>query len=308
MQQNTLNIGFIGLGKMGAGICSNIQKAGFPLIVYNRTRAKTERFANEGAIIANSPREVAQNSDIILTSIMDDASLLDICNREDGIFAGLKPGTIHIGLTTILPSTSNTLEEMHKEKSCHYIAGPIAGRPDAAEAGKLVSFLGGESQAIETSRPLISSYSETILPVGDIPGTASAMKICANYMMMTQLVMLGEIFTFADKRGLNKEMILMMATTFFSGGGPMVYYSQKIKNRTFDDVGFDLTGGLKDAILFEKAFVDVGVRPGIISIAKENFVAAAANGLGKKDWSALTEMTRRAAGLENQVDLLKGIH
>jgi 3-hydroxyisobutyrate dehydrogenase-like beta-hydroxyacid dehydrogenase len=300
--KKTLKIGFIGLGKMGAGMCSCIQKAGFDLIVYNRTRSKTVSFEQNGAKVANSPREAVEDCDIIFTSLMDDASVIDICNGVDGILMGLKSGAIHIGLTTIQPSTSDFLGKIHKEKNTQYIAGPVVGRPDAAQAGKLISFLAGDAHSIEMARSVIESYSQKILLIGDKQSMASSLKISTNYMAMTQLVMLGEIFTFAEKSGLDRNMILMIAKLFFAGNEPMSMYSQKIKDRDFDDVGFDLSAGLKDVLLFEKAFTDVGVRPGLITIAKENLVSAMANGLAKKDWSALTEISRRASGLESQVN------
>ncbi|SCY18552.1 hypothetical protein [Desulfoluna spongiiphila] len=85
----------------------------------------------------------------------------------------------------------------------------------------------------------------------------------------------------------------------------MIEYVEKIKNRTFDDAGFALTGGLKDSLLFEKAFADVGIRAGVASLAKESLMAAAMNGLGDKDWSALTEMIRLSAGLDSQAEMKK---
>ncbi|MEH0018384.1 MAG: NAD(P)-dependent oxidoreductase [Desulfobacter sp.] len=295
-----LNIGFIGLGKMGAGICANIQKADFPVTLYNRTRSKAEPFLENGAAIADSPFAVANASDIVLTSLMDDASVLDICTGENGILAGMKPGSIHIGLTTILPATANRLLALHREKQSGYIAAPVLGRPDAAAAGSLVSVLGGEPDAIETIRPVVNCYSRKILPVSDIPGQANALKVCVNYTVMTQMVMFGEIFTFAEKSGLDKEMIFTFAQMIFGTSGPVIEYVEKIKDRTFDDAGFALTGGLKDALLFEKAFSDKGVNAGVAALAKEHLLAAAQNGLCGKDWSALTEMIRLAAGLGSQ--------
>jgi len=292
-----IRIGFIGLGKMGSGICKNIQNAGFPLTVYNRTQSKTELFALNGAKVASSPSEVAKNADVIFTSLMDDASVLDICNGASGILDGLKPGSIHVGLTTIQPETSDKLATLHSLYGSEYIAAPVVGRPDAAETGQLTSFLAGDLKAIENVLLLVSCYSDKHFTLGDKPSSASAMKICANYMAMTQLVMLGEIYTFAEKTDLNKEMIFMMSKVLFGGSGPMVSYAEKIMNRDFDISGFDLKAGLKDALVFEKAFNNVGVIASIINIAKENLIAANMNGLGDKDWSALTETTRLKAGL-----------
>lgn len=303
-----LNTGFIGLGKMGAAICTNIQRENFPVTVYNRTRSKTELFKKKGAAVAGSPRETAEKSDIILTSLMDDVSVLDMCAGENGLLAGLRPGGIHIGLTTILPDTANRLSDLHQEQNCQYLAAPVLGRPDAAAAGTLVSLLAGDSKVIETVRPIIDCYSQKIIPVGATPGRANALKVCVNYIIMTQMILFGEIFTFAEKSRLDKEMIFKFAQMIFGGSGPVIEYVEKIKNRAFDNAGFALTGGLKDALLFEEAFNGVGVKAGLALLAKENLMAAAMNGLENKDWSVLTEMIRLSAGLDSQAGQGKQVH
>ncbi|VVS91437.1 3-hydroxyisobutyrate dehydrogenase-related [Desulfoluna spongiiphila] len=298
-------IGFIGLGKMGSAICAHILKEKYQVSVYNRTCAKAEPFVRKGAAVVGSPREAAEKSDIVLTSLMDDASVFEMCAGDDGVIAGLKPGGIHIGLTTILPSTANKLRDLHKENHTHYLAAPVLGRPDAAAAGSLISILGGDSGSIETVRPIVDCYSNKIIPIHGAPGRANALKVCVNYFAMTQMVMFGEVFAFTEKSDLHKEIIFGFAQMIFGESGPMIEYVEKIKNRTFDDAGFALTGGLKDSLLFEKAFADVGIRAGVASLAKESLMAAAMNGLGDKDWSALTEMIRLSAGLDSQAEMKK---
>lgn len=295
-------VGFIGLGNMGSAICTNIQKAGFPLNVYNRTKEKTAAFIKSGASLSGCPREVAENSDLIFTSLMDDASVLNTCAGEHGLLAGLAPDKIHVGLTTISPQSANKLEQMHKDQGSHYIAGPVVGRPDVAAVGELITFLAGNDQAIESVREVVSAYTKTALPVGESPSFANALKICVNYMVMTQLTMLGEVYAYAEKSELDKDIVLLIATMFYGGSGPMVEYAEKIKNRDFEEAGFTLLGGLKDALIFEQAFLEVGARPGLISIAKDSFLEASNHGLGDKDWSALTEISRWSAGLDNLLD------
>ena len=124
------------------------------------------------------------------------------------------------------------------------------------------------------------------------------MKICVNYMAMTQLAMLGEIFTYAEKSELDKAKVLTITKMFFSDNQAMRDYAEKIANRDFDTVGFDLSAGLKDALIFETAFTASGVKPSTILGAKDNLIAANQNGLGDKDWSALTEVSRMLAGLK----------
>lgn len=293
---NNVKIGFIGLGKMGSGMCHNLQQAGFDLTVYNRTVSKTEPFKNKGAKVANSIAELTKECDVIFTSLFDDASLLEICERE--IFPALSQGKIHVGLTTVQPETANQLKLAHQKYGADYIAAPVVGRPDAAQVGKLITFLAGCPAAIEKALPLIEKYTVQQVNLGEQASMANVMKICVNYMAMSQLAMLGEVFTFAEKTGLAKPYILAITEQFFAGNETMRMYAEKIAKRDFDTVGFDLSAGLKDALIFDQAFISQGIQATAIAGAKAHLIAANANGLGNKDWSALTEITRLLAGLK----------
>jgi 3-hydroxyisobutyrate dehydrogenase-like beta-hydroxyacid dehydrogenase len=297
MANSDKKVGFIGLGKMGSGICRNIQKAGFSLSVYNRTKSKMKPFVEAGAYEGQSPKEVASRSDIVLTSLMDDQSVLDTVSSENGILAGLKPGGIHIGLTTISVKTSLRLEKLHKEKGCIYLAGPVLGRPDAAESGEIRTFMSGDSDAIESCEALVKSYTSAIFKVGNTASEAPSMKVCANYIAITQIEMMGEIYAFAEKSGLNLDLIQMIFQGAFTEP-TLKMYAAKIRNREFDGAGFELLGGLKDVIIFEEAFTDMRVIPGIAKVVKDKLVTAVARGLGNKDWSATYEITRLMAGLD----------
>lgn len=293
----SLRIGFIGLGKMGAGMCANIQDAGYQLTVYNRTHEKTAPFVAKGATAVHSITEVLDNSDIFFTSLLDDKSILDLCLQNNGIVQQKAAGKIHVGLTTVLPDTSSKLEEAHRRVGCHYIAAPVVGRPDAAATGTLISFIAGDKSAKEAVIPVVNTYTKKHIYLGPHTRSANALKICTNYMALTQLNMLGEIFTFGEKSGLKKDLVARVTSLFFTGNEPMLEYVDKINTRDFDTVGFNLSAGLKDALIFDQAFTDAGVYPGAITKAKENLLTANAKGLSNKDWSALTEMTRQSSGL-----------
>ncbi len=297
-EQQNLRVGFIGLGKMGGGMCANVQKAGFPLTVYNRTAAKTKRFADAGAVVGASPKEVAARSDVVLSSLMDDSSVMQNVDGENGILAGLAEGGVHVGTTTISPSASAQIEALHQEAGVHYVAAPVGGRPDAAEAGELISFVAGAPAGVEKATPAIDSYSERLVPLGENASVANVMKVVTNYMGMVQLGMMSEMFAFAEKSGLNTMFVEMMLSMLY-GAEPMKEYAGRIKNRDFEESGFDMTGGFKDALIFEKAFDDAGVRPGTMLAAKDQMRLGIANGLGDRDWAAMYEAVRLASGLDS---------
>ena len=119
------NVGVIGLGRMGTEIANNVIKSGFNLVVYNRTADKTRALAEAGAIVTASPKEAAAKSDIIITSLRDDAALLEVVNGENGMLSGLRPGTIHVGTSTISPSLSTRLAQLHDVQDSLYLAAPV---------------------------------------------------------------------------------------------------------------------------------------------------------------------------------------
>ncbi len=297
MNKQTLKIGFIGLGKMGSGICSNLQRAGYSLTVYNRSIEKTTLFADQGAQVATSIKQLAEQSDIIFSSVLDDNALDEICQGQNGLFSANLNGKIHVGLTTIQPTSADRLQDEHQQLGCDYIAAPVVGRPDAASAGKLISFLAGDSSAIRVIEAMVETYTVKHIVVGEAGNLANSMKICVNYMAMAQLAMLGEIFAYGEKSQLDQALLLKVTQMFFAGNTAMVEYAHKIATRDFDTVEFNLSAGLKDAFIFDKAFTERGVKPSAIQGAKDNLIAANANGLGDKDWSALSDITRQLAGL-----------
>ena len=296
--QEQVRVGFVGLGKMGSGICTNIQQAGFPMTVYNRTAAKMDPFVQNGAAAAKSPREVAEQSDVVVSCLMGDASVLDVVLGENGILAGIKKGGVHACTATISPDGAAELERLHTEAGSHYVAAPVGGRPDAAAAGKLISFVAGPQDAIELAEGVIDSYSMRVMPVGDSAPAANAVKIITNYMGMVQLSMMGEMYAFAEKMGVNSMIVEMMLHMMY-GAGPMKEYASRIRTRDFEETGFDMTAALKDAMIFEKAFDDANVAPATMLPAKDKIRMAIANGLGGRDWAAMYESVRLASGLDN---------
>ena len=163
MSLNNLTVACIGLGRMGSGIAQNVQASGCTFVVHNRTPEKMQPFVTAGAKAAATPREAASNADVVITSLMDDQSVLDTLSGADGMLAGMRSGAIHIGTSTVSPACSTRCAELHAQRGSHYLAAPVAGRPQAAAAGKLFTFVAGEPGVIERARPLIETYTQSIM-------------------------------------------------------------------------------------------------------------------------------------------------
>ena len=286
----------IGLGRMGAGIARSVQRAGFPMRVYNRTAAKMQPFVDEGATAAESPRDAATGADVVVTNLMDDASVLDTLTGIDGILAGLGPGRTHIDTTTISPRCARHLAERHAEHGSRYVAGPVVGRPDVAAKGELRTFLAGEAGAIEECRPVVDAYTSLAINLGEDPGLASSMKLSVNYMLVVTVELMGQVFAFGEKSGISPDMLNLVMGAFF-GQPALQEYAQLIHGRDFSEAGFALSGAMKDMELMMQAAGDIRAPLPFGSIVREKLLTAAARGMEDLDWAAISEISRIQAGL-----------
>lgn len=296
MSGSPLSVACIGLGRIGAGIARNVQAAGNRLTVYNRDSKKTEPFIASGAARAGSPREAAAAADIVITCLMDDNSVLENMHGPDGILCGMRPGAVHIGSSTISPAASTQLASLHAVHGSHYVAAPVLGRADTAAAGKLLTFVAGKPEAIERCRPVIEAYTAKIIVTGDDPATASSLKLVMNFFAVGMLDLMGQAFVFADKRGLQLELVGGLFKELLHHQA-MPVYLDKIRTGNFgDDIGFTVDGGLKDVQLMLNAAAEVLVPIANASAIRDRFVTAQAYGFGQLDWSAFTEVSRINAG------------
>ncbi|MDR2736340.1 MAG: NAD(P)-dependent oxidoreductase, partial [Gracilibacteraceae bacterium] len=145
-------VAVIGLGRMGTGIARSLLRNGFPVTVYNRTEAKIRPLVEAGATPAQTPALAAQSAQYVITSLMDDASVLAVLQGANGVIAGLAQGAVHIGASTVSPEITQRLVAMHADHGSVYLAAPVVGRPDAANAGELMTLVCGDQAIFEASR------------------------------------------------------------------------------------------------------------------------------------------------------------
>ena len=297
MSEAVQNVGFIGLGRMGTGMARNILKAGFRLTVHNRTATKMQPFIDAGAAGAGSPREAAAAADVVVTSLMDDRSVLDVVTGEQGVLAGLKLGGIHIGTTTVSPGHAARMADLHAAHGTHYVAGPVVGRPDVAEAGQLRTFVAGDPAVIARCDGLLHAYCQMVVNVGEKHQVANSLKLAVNYMGVSLIELMGQVYAFGEKSGIDPQHLKLLMATMFPQP-QLQEYAERIRARDFDEVGFALAAGLKDVELMLQASLDARVAFPYASVIRDKFLSAIAHGMGDRDWSAIYEITRMNAGLE----------
>jgi 3-hydroxyisobutyrate dehydrogenase-like beta-hydroxyacid dehydrogenase len=292
-------VAVIGLGNMGAGIARNIAKAGFDLTVYNRTASKVKPFTDAGATAAASPKEAAARADIVITCLMGDDSVLETVEGTTGLLAGMKPGAIHIGTSTVSPQCAAKLARLHAEQGSHYVAGPVLGRPDVAEAGELVTFVAGETNVIDQCKPVLDAYTRMVRTVSDEHRLANTLKLCANYVAASAIELMGQVYTFGEKSGLDTRLLEELFQAMWAHPG-LKEYATRIRGRDFDsEGGFAMTGGLKDVQLMLDASEAVGAALEYGQIVKSNLREGIDRGMGNRDWSGTYEVTRIRSGLKS---------
>lgn len=297
----SLKVAVIGLGRMGSGMAQNIQKSGFPLIVYNRSRNKTEPFVFGGARVADTPRDAAAAADIVITSLIDDRSVLDVMTASDGILAGLPRTAIHLSTSTISPNASTRLAELHCEHGSHYVATNVLGRPTAAQAGQLTALIAGEPGPIERCRPVLETFTNMIIDVGRKPADAARMKLTINFFLAGLLEAMGEAYVFAEKHQLSLSIVRRLIVDQVLPNPAMREYAERIASRRYGEAGATLITGLKDLDLILAEAGAVSAPLPIAALVRDHILTALASGQRDMDWCISTEANRIAAGLPSIV-------
>jgi 3-hydroxyisobutyrate dehydrogenase-like beta-hydroxyacid dehydrogenase len=182
---------------------------------------------------------------------------------------------------------------LHAANGSHYVAGPVAGRPDAAAAGKLFTFVAGKPEWLERCRPVMNAYANRIVPMGEDPAIAMSMKLVGNFMVASLIELIGEAYVFAESRGVDPSLLTGMFKQFMPAAEE---YVDRICTRDFERAGFTLDGGTKDVTLILQAAAEVHAPLSYASVVRDKCLSAQARGLGHLDWSVLTETSRFDAG------------
>lgn len=292
-----MKIAFIGLGNMGSGMAGCIQRSGRNLTVWNRTASKADGLVAAGAKLAASPADAVADADLVITSLMDDTSVLDMVDGEGGLLGAMKPGAVHLCVTTISPGCADKLARLHAERGTRYVSGPVIGRPDAAASGQLATYLAGEQAAIDAAEPICETYARMVFKISERPSVANTMKLVINYAGVSIIEILGETYAFAEKFGVNPAYVQQFFQMAFAHPA-MKMYAEKVCKRDYtDDVGFAMSAGLKDVRLMLTAADQAGVAFEIGRIIERKMLAALGGDLANADWSAICEVTRRESGL-----------
>ncbi|MGC1902800.1 MAG: NAD(P)-dependent oxidoreductase [Candidatus Acidiferrum sp.] len=291
-----MDIGLIGLGNMGAGIAKSLLRAGHRVVVYNRTQSRAEALRGDGAIVATTPADACRG-EVVLTMLADDHALELLVFGPLGILASLSPGSIHVSSGTISVALSDRLASEHTKAGQKFVAAPVFGRPDAAEAAKLVVVAAGPSDALARCKPIFDAIGPKLLVIGEKQSLANVVKLSGNFLIACVLESLSEAIAFARKSGIDAATLMDFLTSTLFNAPVYKTYGGLIVEGNYDTVGFALPLGLKDTRLVLQAAEARNVPMPIASVIRDRFIAAIARGNGNKDWSALGLLAAEDAGL-----------
>ena len=292
-----MKIGFVGLGAMGTPMARKLIEARHELIVYNRTRSRAESLAASGARIAETSGQAAAGCDAVITMVADDAALEAIVFGQQGILQSLGAGKVHISCSTISVALSRRLGDAHRERRQDYIAAPVFGRPEAAAAAKLFIVASGSDDQIGRCEPLFHAIGQKTFVLGDDAAAANVVKLTGNFLISTVIESLSEAFALARKSGVDPKQFLEILTSSLFNAPVYKTYGAMVAAQKFEPVGFKLPLGLKDNRLVMAAAEEKSVPLPLASLIHDRFIAAIANGLAESDWSAISSMAMRDAGL-----------
>ena len=290
-----MEVGFIGLGNMGKAIAANLLRAGHQLCVWNRSPAPAQELAALGARIATEPVAAARG-EVLMTMLPDDAVHRAVL-IDGGVLAGAARALIHVNLATVSIDLAKELTQLEERRGITYVAAPVFGRPEVAQAAKLNVVVAGDSAAIARVKPLLSTIGERVWPVGAPPERANAVKLAGNFMIASALEMMGEACALAGAYGVAPGDFLNVLTNTLFAAPVYRTYGRLIAEQRYTPAAFKLPLGLKDVHLALEAAEQAHVPMPFASVVRDHLLEALAAGMGELDWAAVAEISARHAGL-----------
>ena len=299
-----LKVGYIGLGLMGKSIAHNILKAGFPLIVHNRSRAAVDELASEGAGHASSPAEVAGQVEVIFTNLPDTPDVEKVVLDQNGILAGAHPGLIWVDNSTIKPAMSRSLAVKLADKGVLSLDAPVSGGDIGARDGTLAIMVGGPAEALKKVMPVFLAMGRTVTHVGTA-GAGQVAKAANQIMVAAQMVAMGELLIFSQKAGVDPQKVVKAIK-----GGAAQCLTLDIKparifagNRT---PGFKASMQAKDLNIILETASEYGIPLPSAAVDAQLYNAMLQNGMGDLDNSAVLGMIEKMAGVVLETSETKG--
>jgi 3-hydroxyisobutyrate dehydrogenase-like beta-hydroxyacid dehydrogenase len=290
-----MRIGFIGLGNMGSAMAANLIKAGHEVTVYNRSRGKVDALAAEGALPAASVADACQG-DVVFTMLANDEAVEGIVFGDDGIVSSLASGATHVSSSTVSVGLAERLTEAHAQAGQQFVAAPVFGRPEAAQAAKLFVVAAGAAEPVAALSDVFDAIGQRTFVVSEEPKTANLIKLSGNFLIMSVIESVGEAMALVGKAGVDKHQYLDIITSTLFGAPVYKTYGGLIEGGEFEPAGFAASLGQKDLRLVMAAAEELNVPMPVANLLRDRFLTLLARGGADLDWAAVGALPAWEAG------------
>lgn len=288
-------LGFVGLGVMGGNMVARLLEKGHTVTGYNRTRSKAQKLIDKGMQFAESPKLVAEHSDVTFTMVTNAAALAAVTDGPDGLLAGLSAGKFHIDMSTVSPEVSRALAAKVRDKGADMVDAPVSGSVITLQQGKLSVMVGGRKETFERLKPLLEDIGPKVTHVGD-NGVALSMKIAVNLQLAVQMMAFSEGVLLAEKSGIPRDVAVdVMVNSAIAS--PMIQYRGPFVLKQPDEAWFDVNMMQKDMLLAVELGRKLNVPLPTTAISNEFLTAARGMGLEKTDFAVVFDVLARMSGV-----------
>jgi 3-hydroxyisobutyrate dehydrogenase-like beta-hydroxyacid dehydrogenase len=291
-----VNIGFVGLGAMGALIVPRLMQAGHQVTGWNRSREKTKPLVDAGMRVAATPRAVAENADIVFSIVTDSAAVKAVALGDDGIVSGLRQGGIYIDMSTIEPDASRAVAAEFAKAGSIMLDGPLSGSPVTVKAGQASIMVGGDAVAFERAKPVLLAIGPKVTHIGG-NGLACQMKIAVNLLLMVEVICFGEAVALAEKGGVARDVAVDAILKSVAASPVLGYRGPFILDGKMPAVPLaDVTLQQKDMILALELGRRLGSPTPLAAAANEMMNACRGLGIDHNDFVVAHQVYRRLGG------------
>ncbi|MGA2954123.1 MAG: NAD(P)-dependent oxidoreductase [Thermodesulfobacteriota bacterium] len=289
-------VGFIGIGIMGSQMSRRILGAGYSLMVWNRTKDKAKDLLAAGATWGNSPKVLAQSSDIVITMVTDSKASEEVSCGANGVLEGAHPGLVLIDMSSIAPEMSRSIAERARAKGIPMLDAPVTGNPKVASEGKLGIMVGGPKETFEACLPIFEKMGVKIIHVGE-NGKGTTLKLINNLVMGVAIEAVAEALVLAAKSGIDPQKVLEITSVGGARTGAMEVRGPWMINHQFSP-HFSVNNMYKDLSSAMKLAEEVGASLPATSIAREILRAAKSQGKGDLDSAVVVTVLEAMANKE----------
>lgn len=286
-----ISAGFVGLGIMGRPMAGHLLRAGFPLTVFNRTRARAEAFAAEGARLAESPAEVARASEVVIVMVSDSPDVEAVVAGPGGVVEGVRRGAVVVDMGTVSPETERRMAELLRAKGADYVDAPVSGGDVGAKNATLAIMAGGNAAALEKARPVLERLGKSITHCGPV-GSGQLAKLCNQILVGVTCLAVSEAISLARRGGLDPAIMIKAVENGAAASWQLSNLGPKIVS---DDVapGFMVDLIVKDLNILERTAKAAGAVLPATDLVKRLFESAQAHGEGRAGTQVLGRVVAR---------------